>query len=517
MSAWLGAILLWQGAMAREPIERSIHIDASPEVVAELITDLESWAEWANIGSDDKLAQVAIRGTSGQRGQSLRWYGAGQGAGKITVVEVDERHLSFELVRFVPAGFGVDSWTRWRQTTYLSWEAVDGGTRLTWAPRIQNITAGEVSVQRSVDAVLAQLKSAAEEHPPDLVRPATERAASDKLLLWQGFEQEWTYNHRINRLGSWVTPPACTEEAGCSAEIAHAAASGSGADQARVRDLGEWVSAPGLDVQYGMSTLWFTGREGEQLQDAECIPMPGSGAAVLEGFDIKALRSAHSLWGMAFQVEHEEVEGVEVLCVSGELQMACRTAECRRDRFTEYVVEVRWAWVTAPGLHVTDHVLPAHAYAWEAETLLDMVKFRDHMLDVELVGIEGPPLATAGLSRVGVQLSAPLHTRGLALALHPGDYDPEAGRLAAKAHLLYQQWGPVEIAPLTVAQFSKHGEVELSAEVVLLQLDEGCTEPVSFDGSVYWHGGGADGRGDDAVTLTEVVLGCDEPAVVGDD
>ena len=100
--------------------------------------------------------------------------------------------------------------------------------------------------------------------------------------------------------------------------------------------------------------------------------------------------------------------------------------------------------------------------------------------------------AVLGMSAFSITLGEALHTRGLDLALRPASGEAAGDKLPVDVDLFYVQWGPVEIAPLTVAQFAHAGEATLTADLVLLQAPGGCAGTAETSGSLFWPGKLAD-------------------------
>ena len=74
--------------------------------------------------------------------------------------------------------------------------------------------------------------------------------ASSAAVIWQGFQHRWSYNHRINRLGSYVEHTALSGSS-CQADLVHTAASGTGPDTATCTDFFAKVQADDIWFQTG--------------------------------------------------------------------------------------------------------------------------------------------------------------------------------------------------------------------------------------------------------------------------
>ena len=66
---------------------------------------------------------------------------------------------------------------------------------------------------------------------------------NDSIYLWQGFKHEWTYNHRINRIGNFLSED--------KKEIIYTSASGLGADSTYYTSKYNLITDSGINPYYG--------------------------------------------------------------------------------------------------------------------------------------------------------------------------------------------------------------------------------------------------------------------------
>jgi hypothetical protein len=59
--------------------------------------------------------------------------------------------------------------------------------------------------------------------------PTDSFSVSNATVFWQGFYHDWSYNHRINRIGDWIQSVAENDN-GIRAIFSHSGATGSGSD-----------------------------------------------------------------------------------------------------------------------------------------------------------------------------------------------------------------------------------------------------------------------------------------------
>jgi hypothetical protein len=158
--------------------------------------------------------------------------------------------------------------------------------------------------------------------------------------IWQGFHHAWAYNHRLNRLGSYVRPhqPA---DGGQGAIVGHTAASGTGGDVARFSEFVTHVEAGEVGFQEGCGEATIecpramTTAFRIRVDDLDLAPeLVGKETytVLLNGFDLCAERHADKLIAFDLEVTDPTVyaNGTKIrFNILGELCFDCRTAECQ--------------------------------------------------------------------------------------------------------------------------------------------------------------------------------------------
>ncbi|NDJ33567.1 MAG: hypothetical protein GYB64_02795 [Chloroflexi bacterium] len=157
-----------------------------------------------------------------------------------------------------------------------------------------------------------------------------------QAVIWQGFHHEWEYNHRVNRLGSYVRhanggPPVA----------GHTAASGTGADVAHFTEFATRVQAQGVAFIPGQaSTVVECPRNNDTpfVIKVSDLPLPAQArgkdqyTVILNGFDLYAQDHADKLISFALEVTDPIVyQGGQKLRFSmvGSLRFDCRSPECQ--------------------------------------------------------------------------------------------------------------------------------------------------------------------------------------------
>jgi len=156
--------------------------------------------------------------------------------------------------------------------------------------------------------------------------------------IWQGFNHAWEYNHRLNRLGSYVR---LSPESDDEPVVGHTAASGTGGDIARFSEYVTVMETRDVAFQAGCAETTVecpravTTRFRIKLDPLELAPdLVGKQTytILINGFDLAAQRHADKL--IAFDLEISEpvihADGRSLrFNIFGDLCLDCRTAECQ--------------------------------------------------------------------------------------------------------------------------------------------------------------------------------------------
>ncbi len=162
-----------------------------------------------------------------------------------------------------------------------------------------------------------------------------------RAVIWQGTQHEWEYNHRLNRLGSYVRY-RYTAAGDVAPVVGHTAASGTGDDTAHFREfITEVEGGAGIAFLAGHAETVAECQRGDlqpfviRVEELDLPPeLQGRDvyAAVINGFDIYA--EQHSEKIMTFDIETTDpvvYDGGQKarFHILGHLRFDCRSSECQ--------------------------------------------------------------------------------------------------------------------------------------------------------------------------------------------
>lgn len=162
--------------------------------------------------------------------------------------------------------------------------------------------------------------------------------STDTGVIWRGFHHAWRYNHRLNRLGSYLQR---TDETDPGWKVVHTAASGTGPDTAQFCDLYTEVAAPDVTFEPTQQKVRLQGDEATTVVETTPVSVPidddlagfDEYAVVLNGFDIVSEADADKLMSMTVSVSQPSAPSGGSLSfeASVSFEADCGTPECSGD------------------------------------------------------------------------------------------------------------------------------------------------------------------------------------------
>jgi hypothetical protein len=156
----------------------------------------------------------------------------------------------------------------------------------------------------------------------------------NRAMVWRGFSHLWSYNHRVNRLGSYVFLQGDTLPKGVQFS-----ASGLGSDSTFYEQYYTYVESPNLRFYKGSINMMVTGRETQLLNESNVFSIYAPEwfrnlaryKTLINGFEIKSLEKADQpiLFEMHLDDPFYSTQSKE-LKFSANVNWVgnCRSAEC---------------------------------------------------------------------------------------------------------------------------------------------------------------------------------------------
>lgn len=369
------------------------------------------------------------------------------------------------------------------------------------------------------------------------VRRAMERRHPN-AVIWQGFDHEWEYNHRANRLGSYVTP---ADDAGAEIDrwtVGHTAASGSGPDTATFSDYYTSLAAAGVWLTTATVRLDFDGPDTVPIIETArpSIPLPDEMqdrdkyAVLLNGFDLISDSDADKLIEFWLGIDSQPTDGsggTADVELSGRITGDCSTPECGDDRtkFTLYVHLLLLAG-DSDSFTFSEARTVDNSYSWiRSQDASDEVHLNQHGT-VRLTAdrddaFDGPnERATLGITGFQATINKtgghPITSAGeaahllqLAIGLRGIEEEPDA--VSAETMVFFKNWEQgmkYTNQPHSQGALKDEGDVSFELDAAVIEVADALRyDEASRDGSIQWD---ADGPSDSSAAKHAETIEVDE-------
>jgi hypothetical protein len=330
-------------------------------------------------------------------------------------------------------------------------------------------------------------------------------------FVWRGHRHAWTYNHRVNRLGDYLTPLDCTngdtgDDEACSARIVHTGASGTGSDTATFTSYYTEVHASGARFHSGEVSLSFDGREQRNLRVEQTVQLESAGrfgpdgeyAVLLNGYDLyvdgKRAKAKKIKQFRIWARNAEYADGGVAFDVGGLLNMNCDSVECKhQSNHVRYTMDVRFVVVghDEGGLHATTKPFET-SYRWSKRREIEP---EDVPLNASTNHVRGLrkryDMALVGFRAIDFDLAKKGRYKdhwyvNWTHSIRNVDYEPSSGEASFDLELFFKEWN--KRTKKKVTSLARRGEAILRADTVLLQFERGRTRRAHTSGEIEWPG-----------------------------
>lgn len=319
----------------------------------------------------------------------------------------------------------------------------------------------------------------------------------NKAIIWRGFNHLWSYNHRINRMGSYVFLDSNQVPKG-----AHFSASGIGSDSTYYEQYYTKVESPNLRFYQGSVTILVTGRETQLLADnneiACVVPAWFQNLAryksIINGFDIKSIEKSDLpiLFEMHVDDPQYSSHSREVKFKTNINWVAnCRSAECPIfSNTTNYEITLHYlliGWDYLDALAFEFHNKKSYEWTINEEKQYDSDK---KMYQVQNEKFKNTFI---GIKSFGFILNEEQWIQELKYKTSIENYNQQKGEVNADIGMLLLGWkeGMKKMAVAKrQAMFShkKPGWVSMTMNTTIFQTNNSTIVDGESSGTLYWKG-----------------------------
>ncbi len=318
----------------------------------------------------------------------------------------------------------------------------------------------------------------------------------NKTLIWRGMQHKWTYNHRVNRLGNFVT----MDNGG---QAVHRSATGLGSDSTSFTSHYTYVESPDVCFKEIPITIQVNGKEGALLTKIEELYVPADPwirdkkayYALINGFEIRSILKSDQLELFRFLVDEVSYsKASEELKVKAHFNLVtnCRTLECpilSNKTAYELTINLLIMAFDDDNANLTT-AYTARNYVWD-----EQIEIEDQSQQVITLGQKNNiyPEATIGIRGLGIVLDEEHWLLEMNEYVLPVEYNSETGILLSDANLKYVEWKKgmqqFAVSPFK-AKFAKRksGYALLDMNLAMVQFKNAKIKQGKSTGSMFWKG-----------------------------
>lgn len=344
-------------------------------------------------------------------------------------------------------------------------------------------------------------------------------------ILWRGFTHQWSYNHRLNRLGSYIENPPLFTGFPFTAQLSHTSATGLGPDVGTYTGYYSYVAANGVVIESGKKDLRFSGNLGdmhtasfEVLADvSHSFALTHLHHVVINGFDIVSERQADKLQMFRLSVSN----GVYIpatnqirFTVDAALLVRCQSVECNllSDKF-EYAISIHYLIFSGSQqtLFVAEQATH-HVYNWDKRSEVQFTPANQNI--VTGIGNNLYPTAVLAFKSINITLDRPHWFVAWHSAIKPIRYDARQGMYQYELDLLFKQWvGDMKKGSAfpSKSRFSikRNGWAAIDGTILMLQFADAFVHNTSSTGAFKWEGKNLPATADNAINTQDLVFDAD--------
>lgn len=328
----------------------------------------------------------------------------------------------------------------------------------------------------------------------------TETDLSGETVVWQGFQHHWSYNHRLARLGDFVSVTSDSDTTTLTRHF-HTAATGLGEDVGEYTSYYTFARMQNIEVIQDKISFSLSGERGETAVDTQSVRIPLKSkitssarmTAFINGFDLYSTQSAFKIVSLQMEIVNIVADSTSqnvMITLRSALSMNCRSIECKKfDTRYNYKIDINVAGLVArdANMAVNMHRF-TEQYQWNKSQEL-RVPIRTYFI----IGKINPTFDHAFLAfrRLSVRLDQEHWFIDWNTYLSPLQYSANIGSYQFKLGLMIREWKKgmrfKSVQPAeSIFAMRGSGSANLSTDIELIQFKSGCSVQDSISGEIEW-------------------------------
>ncbi|MDB5282501.1 MAG: hypothetical protein JWO06_1576 [Bacteroidota bacterium] len=317
----------------------------------------------------------------------------------------------------------------------------------------------------------------------------------NKAYIWRGFQHQWTYNHRCNRLGDYVQFNSGTPIS------VHTSGTGSGSDSTYYTSFYTYVATPDVVFKEGEASIKIKAKENHLVVMEDTVYVPAEDwlkgksdyVTLINGFDLRSDRAADKIQLLRFSLEdggYNPKTNKVWFIVSVSLVLNCQSLECNElNNRVDYDLDLHYLVVGLnKGQAAATDQLFTRGYTWDKKG-----EISSSPKDKSISGDATPffPEATVGIKSFSYILNEAHWLLEISNKLTPGIYDARWGTMKVSIDLLFKEWQDgmrgSGVAPLeSIFAKRRKGWAIMDMNTVLLQFKKAKIKYQENTGKMYW-------------------------------
>jgi len=338
-------------------------------------------------------------------------------------------------------------------------------------------------------------------------------SAQNTFVVWQGFSNYWTYNHRLNRLGDFIQQSSENNNKNCI--LTHTAATGLGKDSAYFQSNYAIIKTNEIPYFAGKEQFELKGKEGNtttvvkniEYKPSENLRNKDEYITILNGFDIIALDDADKLQLLNIQIEnpvYDYTGNTLKFSITASLNTDCKSLECNwfHDDFN-YVLNIHYLVIAGNKNQLHQQEIPYNQKInWNKKT-----ETQPSPLQNTIPLNSGYTNSFLAYKSISIQIDHQQHYLGFENFINNRITHNNAFQYTH--HLFYNNWTTtmrksVASGKQAIFAYRSEGWCIQKGTFSFIQLNDATITYKSRNGSMYWQGKNKSAL-DDAAIHSEII------------
>jgi hypothetical protein len=320
---------------------------------------------------------------------------------------------------------------------------------------------------------------------------------STTFAVWQGFEHQWKYNHRLNRLGDFIAQAPNQAQMPQYISSVHTGATGLGKDSATYKSYFSVIKSEELAYFPGIENFTLKGKQGKYFEITRTIFVPkqylqntNQFVSILNGFDIVSNAGADKIQLLNLEITDvmpSNKNDTFQFRIKIALVFNCTSFECNRfNKKFDYNITIRYLLLNAKNNKIASTKIPyQHKMSWTKEAYLSPINY-----EKSIPSNSQYKEAFLAYQHICLVLNTDHWFVSFANAITKTEVNKTTHKITYNTKSYYKQWEKDMQQTSQQSKFSsaKSGWGILMGNFVLVELQKASINNFVQDGCIFWNG-----------------------------